>query len=928
MRKRSLLTIVFGACVALGVLTATWAAGPVSLAPKGNTGNVVSPKPVKPPKLPVVQEFVDYEYDYPAELAPAAEGNVVLFVELSSLALADAGVAPNRENSYRQNLRQEQAAFRAEAAENGVGFSERHSFEVLLNGISLEIAKSDLAALKNLDSVGAVYPVYRIMGGGTPVAADAPDGTTPANVTVTELTGVPQAHAAGYTGAGTVIGILDGGIDYNHPALGGPGFPNAKVIGGYDFADDDPDPFDDQYGSVHDHGTHVSGIAAGSDDNMVGVAPDAKIRFYRVFGTTNPGGTEDILIAAMEQAADDGCDVINMSLGQNQYQIIQNGVLARAADKLVKRDVVVVVAAGNSGTAGPFRPSTPAIGKSVVAVAAAYNTDIASLAFRLSNGTDMGYRLMYGSQPPAAGTLPITDFGTASCSPIPEGVSYEGQAVMVRRGSFSCRPYIQVNLLAAAGAEAVIWWQYSSFNPTTWPSQTTGSSTVALDIPAVVFRQFDAEEIATAGAGATLTWGHYLQDPALFPGVTTFFSSWGPTYDLVMKPDVMGPGGYIFSTIPGHSGSYGLMDGTSMSSPHVAGIAALMRSANPRLQAHEVRDLLIGTAVPSPYNFDPAMGLHPVAQQGAGFVDAMAAIQAGAKAKPSKISLGDLNGVMKSETITIENKTNADVTYMVSHVPALSAQPPFVSAWIPTTDAATVTLSPGMLLIPAEGQANLTATFKEPSTVPGGTILSGWIELAPVGGGKSFRVPYLGLKGDYHELPAINPKFAELNPTLGNPFQRPESRPSCTGPPPTQAACCRQPEPGSCGFSVGSSTPLTLDYTNGDKYDDVAFVGLSQGFPMLRKYRVRVLNEHGQTVAYAIDRYTGGLSLELFEYWPRNSGAGTGLDFAQWHGLLEDGSPAPSGTYYMKLEMDKYQGDGNSYPDFETWTSPAITVIR
>jgi hypothetical protein len=132
----------------------------------------------------------------------------------------------------------------------------------------------------------------------------------------------------------------------------------------------------------------------------------------------------------------------------------------------------------------------------------------------------------------------------------------------------------------------------------------------------------------------------------------------------------------------------------------------------------------------------------------------------------------------------------------------------------------------------------------------------------------------------------------------------------------------------SCGWSICPSEPLSLDYTNGDKYDDVAFVGLSQGFPMLRKYRVRVLNESGQTVAWAIDRYTGGLSLELFEYWVRNSGAGTGLDFAQWHGFLEDGTPAPSGTYYMKLEMDKLGGDGMSYPDFETWTSPPITVIR
>jgi subtilisin family serine protease len=939
---KSAYPVAIGILAVFGIMTIAWTASPEAGSltsiqqvenegPQKHRGERPGTRPApRPAPRPTLPTPADVDPTSAAALAPAEDGRVVRFVELASPPLADALVASTDEASYRQDLEQEKVAFRAEAAARGISFVERYGYELLFNGLSVDVAIEDLAGLDSLDSVVATYPVYQVQGGGVPVPADAPEGTTRANVTVTDLTGVPQAHAAGFTGEGVVVGIIDGGIDYNHRALGGPGFPNGKVIGGYDLADDDPDPFDDRGGSVSQHGTHVSGIVAGEDGIMVGVAPDAKLRFYRVFGSDNPGGTEDILMAAMEMAADDGCDVVNMSWGSNRIDVLQNGVMARAADKLVKRDVVAVSAIGNAGTAGPFLPGSPAIGKRVIAVGAAYNTKIADLAFQLNNGTDVAYRIMYVGEPtPTAGTYPITDFGVADCEPLAEGTSFAGQVVMVQRGSYTCRPYTQVNMLAEAGAIAVIWWQYSSYNPAAWPSQFS-SSTIPLEIPTVVVRQFDAEEIALLGSAATLTWGHYVSEPTNYPGLPTFFSTWGPSYELDMKPDVTAPGGYIFSTIPGYYGGYGIMDGTSMASPHVAGVAALVRSANPKLKAHEIREILLATANPARFNQDPTLGLHPIAQQGAGYVDATAAIAALAKASPSKLSLGDLNGLTKIETITVENKTSTDVTYSVSHVPALTAMPPFTSSWMPSTEAATVALGATTLVVPANGSADLDVSFHEPSTVAGGSLLSGWIELAPIGGGKSLRVPYVGLKGDYHELPAFNPTFNEYNPNIGNPSLRPESRPNCDLPPWIRPRCCSDPTPGSCYFDAhaGYNEPQMLDFTNDDKYDDMVFALVSQGFPMLRKYRARVLDESGRTVAYCIDTHTGGLPLELWEYWPRNDGAGTGIDLGEWHGVLEDGSPAPAGTYYIRLELDKLGGDGMSYPDFETWTSPPITVIR
>ncbi|WP_346836797.1 S8 family serine peptidase [Microbulbifer sp. SAOS-129_SWC] len=869
---------------------------------------------------------LDLEPSPEAEAPATSDGRLIRFVELSSKSLAEAGVNANREAAYRRKLKQEQDTFRAQARAAGIAFKERRDFEVLFNGMSIEIAAGDLAALEALDIVTSTHPVYQVMSDTAPVPASAPNGTTREDVTVTHLTGVPEAHKAGITGKGVVIGIIDSGIDYDHPALGGPGFPNSKVIGGYDFADDDADPYDDRYGTAAMHGTHVAGIAAGEDDIMMGVAPDAKLRVYRVFGTRNRIATEDVLIAAMEQAVEDHCDVVNMSWGSNRIEVIQNGLLSRAVDNMVKRGSVPVVAIGNT-LAGPFLPGSPSIAKRAIAVAAAYNSERDELAFKLTNGEKIPFRIMYkGPSVPGTGTLPIVDAGVANCQPVPEGTSYEGQAVLLKRGSYTCRPLAAVSYLAAAGAEAVIMWQ-DSWNPNRWPSQF-GSSHDSLPIPTVVVRTRDAEKIAAMSPGMSLDWGYFYDDPSAFPGLPAYFSSWGPSHELDMKPDVMAPGGYIFSTIPGYAGYYGVMDGTSMAAPHVAGIAALMLSANPSLKAREVREVLLGTSAPADFTTNPSLGLHPIAQQGAGMVNALAAIGSTGKATPAKIALHDLNGRPASRDITVENKSDKEITYRVRHRAAISVEPPMTFRWNPSTAAAEVSFSVSTLTVPAEGEATLTAEFREPSALTGGSILSGWIELIPQDGGSTLRVPYLGLKGDYQELPAINPTFTAINPSLDNPSLRPESRPSCSGPPPTQAACCRNPQPGSCGWSVGPSTALTLNLGNEDKYDDVAFAMVSQGFPMLRKYRARVIDASGKTIAWARDRYTGLRPAKLFEYWVRNSGTGTGLDFAQWDGRLEDGSPAPEGIYYIRLEFDKLGGDGVSYPDIESWTSPPITVVR
>jgi hypothetical protein len=155
----------------------------------------------------------------------------------------------------------------------------------------------------------------------------------------------------GNTGDSIKVAILDSGIDYMHPALGkgfGPGF---KVIGGYDFVNNDNDPMDD-----NGHGTHVAGIVAANTDSIKGVAPNALLLAYKVLNA-NGNGYESDIIAGIERAvdpdnngsSDDKVDVANMSMGGVGDP---NDAMSTAVNNAVKIGVVFCVAAGNSGSYG------------------------------------------------------------------------------------------------------------------------------------------------------------------------------------------------------------------------------------------------------------------------------------------------------------------------------------------------------------------------------------------------------------------------------------------------------------------------------------------------------------------------------------------------------------------------------------------------
>ncbi len=195
------------------------------------------------------------------------------------------------------------------------------------------------------------------------------------------LTGVDAMQALGFTGDGVTIAIIDDGIDHDHPAFGGfANFPNAKIVGGRDFADDDDDPTIDCI--EQSHGTAVAGVAAGNGGGVTGTAPDADIVFLKVQGALRCGQPtlDGDIVGAIDWAVSNreefGIRVISMSLGIGGFSTAAacdaSSTFTRdAVDAAEAAGLVVLAASGNNGFCD--RISRPACVGSAISVGAVYD---------------------------------------------------------------------------------------------------------------------------------------------------------------------------------------------------------------------------------------------------------------------------------------------------------------------------------------------------------------------------------------------------------------------------------------------------------------------------------------------------------------------------------------------------------------------------
>ncbi|WP_305453519.1 S8 family serine peptidase [Bacillus mycoides] len=477
--------------------------------------------------------------------------------------------------------------------------------------------------------------------------------------------GVDKLHAENITGKGIKVGVLDTGVDYNHPDL------KDAYKGGYDFVDNDADPMETTYedwikagkpeypGLVYytNHGTHVAGTIAAQKKNnadyaVKGVAPEVDLYSYRVLGPWGGGNTAGIL-AGIDKAIADGMDVINMSLGaQTNDPLYATSV---ATNNAMLSGVVTVVAAGNAGpnekTLGS--PGTAALGISVGA--SDVSMSIPTFSASVSNEKFENMQLLGKDFPDKlenlqGQSLPVVFAGLGKEADF-TGKDLNGKIALIQRGEITFDE--KIKNAKKAGAKAVIVYNNADGQISAYLGEGVGL------IPSFRLSKADGERLKALGEVSfkfetlsnTKTEGDHLAD----------FSSRGPVngnYDI--KPDVVAPGVSIFSTAPeyindpqdgiNYGNAYVRLSGTSMASPHVAGTVALILQEHPEYTPFDVKAALMNTS-------DDLNGKNSVYEVGAGRIDAYQAVHTDTSIKV----LDKTQNVENGKVVEIDEQTGSIV---------------------------------------------------------------------------------------------------------------------------------------------------------------------------------------------------------------------------------------------------------------------------
>lgn len=458
-----------------------------------------------------------------------------------------------------------------------------------------------------------------------------------------------------------------------------------KIPYAYNYIDDNY-TVDHDHDSQGEHGSHVEGIAASNrfipqDDGTFaaalesvmtqGVAPDAQIVTMKVFGAGG-GAYDSDYMAAIEDAIVLGCDSANLSLGSGNPGFAFSGTYQAIMDSLTECSTVVAMSAGNSGgwydapQAGgvPYlyaedvsmaTNGSPGSFTNSLGVASVDNSGASGMPLKFGDITAFYTETTGYTNPPIAATIPGENNFIFFNNTAVDGdgndllaayaADIAGKVVLVYRGSSSF--YQKMDAAAAAGATACIIVNNQAGTINMDLSSATST------IPCVSITQADGELIKAAYETTTLSDGTEVwtgtltvtNEVQIVPGDSEFytissFSSWGVPGALTLKPEISAPGGSIYAVNGAEAGGkgYELMSGTSMASPQVAGMAALVGQyvrenglveKTGKTARQLANSLLMSTAVPMFEDYaEYGYGYYPVIRQGAGLANVGAATTA------------------------------------------------------------------------------------------------------------------------------------------------------------------------------------------------------------------------------------------------------------------------------------------------------------
>jgi subtilisin family serine protease len=645
----------------------------------------------------------------------------------------------------------------------GRAVTAQRTYAYAMAGIAVTLTTAEAATVRSLPGVALVRRQELL-----PTLTD----NGPAWMDADEVWDGTATGGAGTRGEGIVAGIIDTGVNTDHPSFAGvgpvDGFVhtnprghrfgvcaadvtkcNDKLIGLYDFTGAGPE---DDVG----HGSHTASTVAGNvvdatlyaptvtlARRISGVAPHANVISYKACQASNfnPGGVInlgtcplDALLAAIDQATADVVDVVNFSIGGGSADPWADPLGlsffgSRAAG------IFVAASAGNSGP-NPSTVGRPANSPWLLAVGASTHDRRPTGRLVTTGGAGALPAIVGMTVASGAGPLPIVDaraLGNDLCDPFtPAQAAGVARRIVVCTQGVIGRVVKGQNVKDAGGAGMVLI------------SQAGAKNSVVADthvLPAVMIGELDGAALRSwlsSGTGhqATIA-GMTVEESTALADRMAYFSSRGPDLNLqnVIKPDVTAPGVAIFAAFNSHAGpagtpEYNIIQGTSMSSPHAAGAAALVRAAHRTWSPDQVKSALMSTGFTAPDGGKETVAVtkedHTTPadpfDRGGGRINVARAVGAGLTLDESVVSYQAANPALggNARALNLASLANDDcrTTCSWSRIVTSAASGPVT--WTVTTASAsgftlsasptTFTLAPGVLGTPSTQTITITAT--------------------------------------------------------------------------------------------------------------------------------------------------------------------------------------------------------------------------
>ena len=656
----------------------------------------------------------------------------------------------------------------------------------LSNSITVEIARKAIEDIRTLKGVADAYEISKL---------------EPEMYTAIDMAGATKVwEDYGYDGSGTLIAIIDSGVNYEHQdmtidpgcgkytreemeekidLLGYGTYVNDKIPFAYSYVYGDNTILND----VNTHGYHVAGIAAAnaSDSGINGVASNAQILSMQVFDKVDGGSSSDwnFINSAIRRASAQGvvCCVSagNSTMATISPETYDNGVPNGPVNDLGLVDTAII--------------ASPSSAESALSVASVQN--VGTLLSQATMETEGESRDMLCTDffpaydLSSLGEVRLYDMGTGDYTEYgsyddnwewvnkftdEELAEMKGQIALVQRGDIEFTWKIYYAALYA-GFGGVIIYDNSDSDVAPYGVGAQDYS----QIPAIIVSGADSAYLKTlAESGQTVRFtGMEENIPAIVTEdvETSPFSSWGPTGSLDLKPEIAAPGGNIYSLAGGVDG-YQTMSGTSMAAPYASGAEALLvqaiRARGMELSGQELTDFLkqnmMNTAEPV---WDVAHNVpYSVRQQGAGLLNIEAAVGNLVTVTcdgEAKAALGQVGGQTSFDlTFTNYGQEAASYTLDATQVYQDYTEPETNLYYVQTMDGAAFSFDQDTVTVPAGGTATVRVTLTIPESAETEHFAEGYLKFTSQDGKADLGMPVLGFYGDWNKEPIVDaPYYSE-----------------------------------------------------------------------------------------------------------------------------------------------------------------------